>query len=539
MNRGISSRILLVLVLAAGAYLRVRGLDWGLPWPLHIDERLFIAEKTIALEKSLAAGGLPHPGITSYGILPLWLVAALRAVFLDAAMRPGPPTYGNELAATILLGRIVSCAAGIALIPMTFVWARRFGEGVALTAAAFVAGFPSLVQASHFGTVESLLLLLLAAGMWAAERMAEAGGRGRTVFAGVLWGAALSVKLPALLLGFPLFHAAKPRRFLSVALIVAAVVLALNPALVANLFRAQDAQAMPEHTTLGGNLRRAYSGDFHDWTLAYASDRPILPELVHMLPFGAGLLPEILAIVGLVAVVRRRQAADVRLLLFVVPFILTILPLRTHTIRFLLPVFPALAILAAIGARAIPLRGVSLVVAMVTMIHGLAFSSIYTHKDPRIMAAEYLENQVLPREIVLVEDPPGYGPPLGSPSPEIPRRPLRVEILWRNFYSVHERRNEEERRAHIREMLNQANVLVLSEGHRNEFTKAGALRPAERELYENLDAGRLPFKRVARYRNEPHLGPFTFSDRAAETLMRVFDHPRIEIWRRVPDPAAN
>jgi hypothetical protein len=29
-----------------------------------------------------------------------------------------------------------------------------------------------------------------------------------------------------------------------------------------------------------------------------------------------------------------------------------------------------------------------------------------------------------------------------------------------------------------------------------------------------------------------------FSDRQAETLMRVFDHPRIEIWRRIPDPAA-
>jgi 4-amino-4-deoxy-L-arabinose transferase-like glycosyltransferase len=536
-TRRVSPRLLLVLIVVAGAYLRIRGLDWGLPWPLHIDERLFVAEKTMALEKSLSEGGLPQAGITSYGILPLWLVAALRAIFLDGVMRPGSPTYGNELAATILLARIASCAAGIALIFVTFLWARRFSPTVGLVAAAFVAGFPSLVQASHFGTVESLLLLLIAAGMWTAERLAEGSGRARTVVAGLVWGAALSVKLPALLLAFPLFWAAGKRRFVQLALVAAVVVVALNPALVVNLFRGHDAQAVPEHATVEGNLRRAYSGDFHDWTLPYAKDRPLIPELTRMLPYGAGIFPEILALVGLVIALRRRNGPDVRLLLFVVPFLFTILPLRAHTIRFLLPVFPALAVLAAIGARSIPLPGVSLVAVVVTALHGLAFSTIYTRKDPRIMAAEWIEHTVLPRETVLIEDPPGYGPPIGSPAPSIPRRPVRTEILWRNFYSVHERRTEEERRAHIQEMLDQANILVLSEGHRIEFTKAGDLRPAEKELYQKLDSGQLPFRRVARYRNEPRLGPFEFSDRGAETLMRVFDHPRIEIWRRIPYPA--
>jgi hypothetical protein len=145
---------------------------------------------------------------------------------------------------------------------------------------------------------------------------------------------------------------------------------------------------------------------------------------------------------------------------------------------------------------------------------------------------------VLPREVVLIEDPPGYGPPLGSPTPDIPWRPLRTEILWRNFYSVHERRSEEERRQYLEEMLDQASLIVLSEGHRIEFTKAGALRPVESEFYRNLDAGRLPFKKVARFRNEPSLGPYEFPDRGSETLMRVFDHPRMEIWRRIPDPGA-
>ncbi|HET9888010.1 MAG TPA: glycosyltransferase family 39 protein, partial [bacterium] len=412
-----------------------------------------------------------------------------------------------------------------------------FGEGIALSSAALVAGFPSLVQAAHFGTVESLLLLLIAAGMWSAERMAERESRGRAIVAGVLWGLALSVKLPALLLGFPMFHAAK-RRFILVAIVAGIVMLALNPGLVLNLFHPQDAPALPEHATLGGNLRRAYSGNFHDWTLPYANDRPLIPELVYMLPFGAGPFAEILAIVGMVIVLRRREGPDIRLLLFAVPFLLTIVPLRAHTIRFLLPIFPALAVLASIGARAVPLRGVALVVAAVTMIHALALSSIYKRKDSRLQAAEWLQRAVQPREVVLIEDPPGYGPPLGSPAPDIPWRPLRTEILWRNFYSVHERRSEEERRQYLKEMLDQASLIVLSEGHRTEYTRAGALRPVESEFYRNLDEGKLPFKKVARFRNEPGLGPYEFPDRGAETLMRVFDHPRMEVWRRIPDPGA-
>ena len=83
-----------------------------------------------------------------------------------------------------------------------------------------------------------------------------------------------------------------------------------------------------------------------------------------------------------------------------------------------------------------------------------------------------------------------------------------------------------------------ADILVLSEGHRTEFMNAGELRPAERELYVKLDSGRLPFRKVAQFENEPRLGPLVLPDRRAETLMRVFDHPRIEIWRRAPEPTA-
>ena len=58
----------LAFILVVGAWIRWRGLDWGLPFALHIDERLFVVGKALQLEKSLAGDGPPDPGISSYGI---------------------------------------------------------------------------------------------------------------------------------------------------------------------------------------------------------------------------------------------------------------------------------------------------------------------------------------------------------------------------------------------------------------------------------------------------------------------------------------
>jgi hypothetical protein len=107
--------------------------------------------------------------------------------------------------------------------------------------------------------------------------------------------------------------------------------------------------------------------------------------------------------------------------------------------------------------------------------------------------------------------------------------------LWEGFYAVHERLDEAGRAAHIEQVLARADLLVLSEGHREEFVRAGDLRPVERRFYADLDAGRLPFVKVASFKSYPRLGPLTLPDDGAEVLMRTFDHPRVDIWRRVPD----
>lgn len=539
MRRDLPVLLLLALV---GLGLRARGIDWGLPWALHIDERLFVAAKAIQLERSVAQGAAPDPGISSYGILPLWLVVLARKLFLGAAAAPGPPTYGNDFAATLLLARWISAIAGAAAVLVVGLWARRFGRGTGILAAALTAGFPALVQAGHFGTVESLLVLTVALGMLAAERAAERPGAVRFAAAGVALGAAVSVKAPGALVLLPIVHAAwaagRKRAVVNVAaaaLAAAAVVFALNPALLAG---GDPGARTGEHTTLAGNLRRAFSSDFHDWTLPYAHDIPGWTEAVKLLPYAVGVLPDILTVVGLVVALRRRRPQDVRLLLFALPLLALLLAARVKTVRFLVPLLPVLAILAADAVAALTARAPKLrlplasVVGVSVLLHGLAFTAIYAEPDARVQAARWLDEHAGPRDIVVVEDPPGYGPPIGSPVAEIERAPLRYEILWRNYYTGHERSTDDQRRKHIVEVMDRADWLALSEGHRRSYTAAPDLRPVESAFYRYLDDGTLPFEKVREFAAYPRLGPWTFRDDGAEILFRIFDHPRIEIWRR-------
>ena len=409
------STLVLVAIVLIGAGLRGRGLDWGLPWALHIDERLFVVANSIGLERSLERGEAPDPGITSYGTLPLWILVGARAVLLDAATAPGPPTWGDEFAGTVRLARWISALWGVATIPLVWTWARRWGESTGLAAAALVAGFPALVQASHFGTVEAPLVALVVAGMLAAERLAERPGLRRAVVTGAVLGLATSVKAPGAILLLPALHAAwngdrraSLGRAAALLATTAVLLVALNPAILAG----PGPEAAPEHTTLSGNLRRAYSGDFHDWTLPYANDVPGWTEVTRILPYAIGVLPELLALAGLVLVLRRRAPRDQRLLLLLAPLVLLVLPARVKTVRFLLPALPVLAVLAAEVLRVIGERrpgwrvAAPAVVAVVTLLHGLAFTAVYAEEDARVRAARWLDENVGERDVVVVEDPP-------------------------------------------------------------------------------------------------------------------------------------
>ena len=177
----------LLLILVLGGLARFWNLDWDRgAYTLHPDEWA-LNEVVRGLGPDL------NPHFFFYGSLPIYLYRGLAEVL--GALTGMDWLEPERLA---LVGRAVSALASTATLLLLFAVGRRlWGEWAGLLAAAFGAGAVLLIQAAHFGTVESLLALEAVGLLLVSLHIAGGGGRRAYAVAGVLWGLALATKLTA------------------------------------------------------------------------------------------------------------------------------------------------------------------------------------------------------------------------------------------------------------------------------------------------------------------------------------------------------
>ncbi|MBC8506761.1 MAG: glycosyltransferase family 39 protein [Chloroflexi bacterium] len=150
--------ILLVLILVAGAYLRLVGLDWDEEQHLHPDERfLTMVESSISPVESLgdffntAESSLnPHNrghGFFVYGTMPIFIIRYV-AEWL------GNTGYGQ----VYLVGRALSALIDLAVVWLVFLTASRlYDRRVGILGSAFYAFAVLPIQQSHFFTVDTFI----------------------------------------------------------------------------------------------------------------------------------------------------------------------------------------------------------------------------------------------------------------------------------------------------------------------------------------------------------------------------------------------
>ena len=173
--------LLFLWILAAGAYLRLVGLDWDEEQHLHPDERfLTMVESSIEPVQSLgeyfdtANSSLnPHNrghGFFVYGTLPIFIVRYVADWLGDSG-------YGE----VYLVGRALSALADLAVIWLIFLIAERlYTRKIGVLAAAFY-GFAVLpIQQSHFFTVDTFINFFTFLAFYFAVEVATADGGPKT-----------------------------------------------------------------------------------------------------------------------------------------------------------------------------------------------------------------------------------------------------------------------------------------------------------------------------------------------------------------------
>ena len=546
------TRLCLVFCLVLGCALRFAGLTRGdtsfvLPGPDQpAGDRAFYhfhPDETTLVQAALNPIDPFAPELTRYGTLPVYLlrgILELNQVLLgrDFKSQESPDDVRYVYITARILAALASC------LTLYLVWLagiRWFGEITGLFAVFIAAVAPLAIQLAHFYTVDGLFTLLVLAAVHALLNALEKDDRRWFVWAGVLIGLSGAVRLIGLSTGLVLLagHLIRKRHVKAVldhrlwmaGLASVLALLALQPFLVTD--RDQIFQS-----DLGYALSIA-GGDLHAWSLFDVHTVPFLYHWTDLWPLGVGWPLTILFILGISLGLLKTNHHKGLILLWAGIYFAAIGGLHTKPIRYLLPLLPLLALLAAdfcvwfIGsARFVRVRklavGICAAVFLYSALYGAAFAGIYIREDSRIQAARWINEHVPARSSIGLER--GAFSMRGMIDPEkysIGAFPALLLFQFRGFATC---RGE---LYWLEKQLASLDYLAITDVNRYQhFTAVPELIPGGAAFYEALVEGELGFDLVRRFKNYPTIGGLEFRDDGSEPTFTGFDHPAVMVFRK-------
>jgi 4-amino-4-deoxy-L-arabinose transferase-like glycosyltransferase len=442
--RAAAALLLAILVLAL--VLRLKGIAWGLPYSFVNADESTVVPKAFA-----AARGHVNPHFFFYPSLYFYLAGAVYVVAAPVSWLLG---HGNLLSQTsfvvdpgphFLLGRLLSAAMGTASVYLVYRLGRvAFGRPAGLLAALFLAVVPLHVAYSHMAVTDvtavalSLLALVLLQGAAGAappdDVSGEDSGRGRRrlVLGALVAGLATSTKynlgllvLPATVAAVFACRAEARRRVASggrialvwLRLLALRVYLPMLAAFVAaSPFVVLDAPAfLRDFSRQSRIMDRGWLGFEHVRNGFWFNVTPNLTGAIGVVLLAA-------SVAGLGWAIWRRTRFDLMVAPYVIVAFLYIGTWKELADRYLLPIVPLVALLAArlgvelVGAwprrrRVVaPLVAAVLVVAVVLPLSAsIAFDRTLSGTDTRAVAKAWIEAHLPAGSLIAVEN---YGPPL-------------------------------------------------------------------------------------------------------------------------------
>ena len=558
-NRGRSraARLCLVFCLVLGCALRFTGLTRGDSsfvltgadqpagdrafYHFHPDENTLVQAALNPIDPFA-------PELTSYGTLPVYLLRGILELNRSVLGRDFKSQETQEDVRYVyitarVLAVLVSC------LTMYLVWAlgmRWFGELTGLLAVFIVAVAPLAIQLAHFYTVDGQFTLLVLAAVHAVLNALERDGRKWFVWAGVLIGLSGAVRLIGLSVGLVLLagHLVRQRHLKAVldprlwvaGLGAVLALLALQPFLLTDwelIFRARTSD------DLGYSMMVAQGERLVPWSLVDVHTVPYLYHWTHLLPLGVGWPLTILFILGITLGLWKTNHRKGLILLWAGFYFAAIGGLHTKPIRYLLPLLPFLALLAAdfcawfIGAaRFVRVRrlavGICAAVFLYSALYGAAFASLYTREDSRIQAARWIDEHVPAHSSIGLEggafsmrgmiDPEKYSIGALQTLPLFQFRGFatcRGELYW------------------LEKQLASLDYLGITDVNRYQhFTAVPELIPGGAAFYEALVKGELGFDLVRRFKNYPSIRGLEFRDDGSDPSFTGYDHPAVMVFRK-------
>jgi dolichyl-phosphate-mannose-protein mannosyltransferase len=564
--------VLLAAITMAGGFLRFYNLAWGAPYyHFHIDEHLVFSGADLLRKDPSAAAA--NPKFFIYSPLPMYLMVAVREVY-EWFAHPLDLNVPHDEVTFMVLGRAISATFGTLTIVAVFgVAARVAGRLAGLLAAVLMAFTVLHVRDSHFFTVDACLVFFCTVCWWFMLKMVEPRDAGQPfrmnggyAGAGVTLALALLSKYTAVFLvpAIAVAHvcaAGWPGRHREGGWIRWVLHGAFPIALGLLLFALLDPLIWLYWDKFQLDIRSQVTGPVmagmrYIWNAHFTGVQPQAYWFTTLLPWAMGPAFMVCSLAGLIwlAILARRDRLAIVALAYPIANFAVAGQTVTPFARYALPLLPALAVAAGVilaqwyerPAWRRVAAAAAVLVAGTTVLWAYAYMNVFRQPDARLEASKFLIEQV-PRGASILVEPSHNIPPMGSyyTSPSF----YRDYVLWgdraerddyfhlygldtyRELYSPEMSQLEKSR--YIEERLALADYVVIDDTFMQFYEPLPAVdHLAVKSFYRDLLAGRRGFELMKTFKVYPSLFGYTINDDSAELSFRLFDHPRVYVFRR-------
>ncbi len=430
--------ILLLIVALLSFWLRVWGIQFGLPFAYHPDEQQYILPAVGFVSGNFKPLAFYNPTLYPYLIglvytlvyLGLHLFGAFPAVFdLNAAWSPAMLPWTAGL---IYLARFTSVAAGVLTTLLIYQLGRRAYSRETGLGAALMFGLTFLpAREAHFAVSDTPVALAVTAALYFCVRIVRRGRRPDYWAAGLALGLATATKYSAGLLLLPLAAAhllsrryhTWPERLRALGRPVLAGLIAIAAYLLVSPYTLLEYQEF--WADFSENLGSARAG-FQGLSLDPTGSGAIF--YLRGLAWGLGWPLLGLSLLAVAFALWRRRRVDLVLLSLPLLGFFYMQRQEMYFVRWLVPFLPPLTVLAAetahAGARRLaPARlGYPAFLAIILLctlpsayMSGRA-NQVFCRPDTRSQALAWIQQNIPPGSHLAVEvlSPP-WGPPLTAP----------------------------------------------------------------------------------------------------------------------------
>ncbi len=561
-----TTKLILLGILILAVLFRFYNLNWDSGHYLHPDERAILMTITkLAYPHSLFDFFSPHSAwntnFFAYGSFPFYLLKIVSDLIsgTDPLLTQYPA----------LIGRFISALADVGtILILLFLGRKLFSTFVGLTASFFYTISVLPIQLSHFFAVDTLLTFFILSVLYALVLFYEKPSAKKAAITGMLFGFALATKISALVLVVPigaalmtdflLIYLKNPHRpriwihhvpILIKHLVTYGIIIA--GATVISYFILEpyafiDFQDFWIQTQQQAAMTRdAFT---FPYTLQYVGKIPYLYEAKNIFFFGMGPLLATLSFVGtvyfLIAAFKKektgRWAKEVIISVFFLCYFFIVGRFAVGWIRYMLPVYPLLALFAAFFVDKIfrnfqlseKIKTIIILYGgVILLIWPLSFMHIYTRPNTRVEATTWILNNIQSGKILAQEH-------WDDPVPMSVGNKYRYVVL--PLYDP----DTPEKWQSINLTLSQTDYIIIASNRLytplQKLTNCQSLPPGKcytrtAEYYRDLFSGALGFKKVAEFTNYPTVPIFNIpiNDQWADESFTVLDHPKIMIFQRI------